>query len=61
MKNILITVLVFILFLPACGNNTNKGGTRSSAPDSDSYQERVSETKPTVNVLVENSGSVMST
>lgn len=58
MKNILITVLVFILFLPACGNNTKKGGTRSSAPDSDSYQERVSETKPTVNVLVENSGSM---
>jgi len=58
MKKTFIIFSSIILFLSACGSNIKKGDTHSSAPNSDSNQEIVSQAKPIVNVYIENSGSM---
>jgi hypothetical protein len=58
MKKTFIILFSFILFLLACGNNTKSKESHFLTPNSNSNQEIIPQTKPTVNVFVENSGSM---
>ncbi len=58
MKKTFIILFAIVLFLPACGNKRKSGNIIASPPSPNSKPILATSTKPTVNVYVENSGSM---